>query len=67
MKLDSDYLRSLGFKVSPETVEKWKAAAEQAKKVIHDFDGIQQLPTAIREANEVRRAHTLRLAKKKKK
>ena len=48
-----------------EVLERSRAASEYAAEVIKDFEGIERLPEAIREANEVRRQHTARLAKKK--
>ena len=49
-----------------EVLEKSKAASEYAAKVIKDFEGIELLPEAIREANEVRRQLTRQLAERKK-
>ena len=49
-----------------EALEQSKAANDYAAKVIKDFEGIEQLPEAIREANEVRRQLTRQLANKKK-
>lgn len=49
-----------------EVLEKSKAASEHAAKVIKDFEGIELLPEAIREANEVRRQLTQQLAERKK-
>jgi len=49
-----------------EALEQSKAASEYAAKVIKDFEGIEQLPEAIREANEVRRQLTRQLANNKK-
>jgi len=42
-----------------------EAASKYAATVVADFYGIEQLPEAIREANQVRRELTKRLAKKK--
>lgn len=52
-------------RMSREAFEKMEAANKYAASVIGDFTGIEQLPEAIREANEVRRQLTRQLAKKK--
>lgn len=52
-------------RMSKEAFEKLEAANKYAASVIGDFDGIEQLPEAIREANEVRRQLTQQLTKKK--
>lgn len=53
-------------RMSREAFEKMEAANKYAASVVGDFDGIEQLPEAIREANEVRRELTRRLAERKK-
>ena len=57
--------RSLKPRMSREAFEKLEAASKYAASVVGDFDGIEQLPEAIREANQVRRQLTQRLARKK--
>jgi hypothetical protein len=51
--------------MTKEAFEQMQAEYKRASAVVGDFDGIEQLPEAIREANEVRRELTKQLAKKK--
>lgn len=53
-------------RLSKEALEKLNAASEHAAAVMKDFEGMEQLPEAIREANEVRRVLTRQLAERKK-
>lgn len=52
-------------KLTPDAIERLNAVAKRAAAAIKDGQDLQQLPAAIREANQSKKKLTQRLAKKK--